>query len=162
MSWERAPSDYGLPKQNHKPVVNPEYDLDASEYERLAVDVAAMTLTAAKALVVVSAAASTSATTGTMLRWHNARWGGTDAVKPTIARTATGAYTITWSTSQEDLNPTADRVSTSAVSFSCAQCTPQGSTPAMVVVSCASNVVYVKTFNAASAATDVDFMLSVY
>lgn len=131
MGWEKDPStDFGLPKSNFKPVVNPTTDLDASEYEEVAVTLAGYTMAADKAWVAVSAGTAAS-TSGQMLKAHGAIWGNTSTVAPTVARASTGSYTITWATSYTDINPTPARVSTAAVNLEFASVSPT-SPPAAV------------------------------
>lgn len=109
-------ADLGLPFTNFSDVADPQTDLDATLYETACVAVAGLTHTAARAVVVVSGAAGagTAATTGVLLRTHFAVWGDTDAVKPTVTRTATGSYTVAWAASYADLNPTSSRAVTAA------------------------------------------------
>jgi hypothetical protein len=167
--YSSDPADFGLPKSNYNPVVDPTTDLDYAEYERCACACAAMTVSAFRAHIAVSAASTTAATTGTMVKAHSAVWGDTLAVRPTVARTATGAYTVTWAASYVDNNPTPSRQTSGAVSFTVAQATAQ-TPPAGYVLCCAmatvaANVATVQTAGITTAGTavavDCDFALSV-
>lgn len=109
-------TDLGLPFENATEVADPNTDVSATFYETLCITVAAMSHTAPRAWAIVSAAASGS-TTGVLLRDHDAMWGDTNAVKPTVTRTATGAYTVAWAASYQDLNPTPARVVTTATNL---------------------------------------------
>jgi hypothetical protein len=149
--------DCGLPKSNRSFVANPTTDLSYEEYESAAVGVMAQSHTAFRAHVLVDADASGGETITT----HDAVWGGTVGVKPTLARTGAGVYTITWTASYDDLNPTPARVVSHATNIRFAQATIAENAAGMIACTWTANVLTVRTWNAAGAATDIDFTASV-
>jgi hypothetical protein len=155
--------DLGLPYSNYAPVANPEYDPDATYFETAFCAVAGMSHTAARAWVVVSGAAASA---GLMVRDHAAAWGDTDAVKPTLARTATGAYTITWATSYVDLNPTVSRQATVATNLRACHSIANRATAAIITAymtaTGGANVCYVRTYTHAGTAANMRFSVWAY
>jgi hypothetical protein len=155
--------DFGLPMSDYAPVANPETDVSYYQLENMAIGVAGMSHTAPRAWVVVSGAAASA---GLMLRDHDAVWGDTDAVKPTIARSATGAYTITWSTSYVDMNPTVSRQATVAVDLRACHAIANRATSAIVTAyitaTGGANVCFVRTFTHAGTAANMRFSVFAY
>ena len=137
--------DFGLPKENYSEVRNPRTDFSAAEYERIACAVAGLSYAAPRAWCVVSASAVAD---------HRAMWGESSAVVPTVSATATGVYSITWPASVQDLNPTADSVTTTATQFYTADaCIHSTSGQVTAIVSAANKItVYTRT-KAGTAAT---------
>jgi len=78
------------------PVVDPTTDLPAEAMNELRSDAAAMTRTAARAVVVFTAGAVPAVT------MHDAVWGNTPGVKPTVVRSMAGVYVVTWPASVTD------------------------------------------------------------
>lgn len=86
-------------KVNSHPVEDPTTDLDADQDNIARADVAGMTHTAFRAFVRFTAAT----TTGALIRVaHDATWGNSSLVAPTLARSSTGTFTITYATTQTD------------------------------------------------------------
>lgn len=150
-------NDFGLPYSNYAPVADPTTDLSASSFENLAIAAAALTHTAPRAWAVVSGAATTA---GVMLVDHAAMWGDTNAVKPTVARVSTGAYTLTWASAYPDLNPTPARQVTAAVSLRTA--TLQMHEQGRGIVTVSGNVATVSTFANTTTAANKRFTVWVY
>ena len=98
-----TPETYGPPLEDYDEVVDPETEISATKLEALAVDVAACTY------VVPRAWASVQVGSPATVSAHNAVWGSATAVKPTVAKVATGIHKVTWPTSTRNLNPTYDR-----------------------------------------------------
>lgn len=87
---------YGGAISNYAAVVDPDVDEDAVFRNRYAGNVAMMTQTAVRAMVSfvgVTGATPTDPGSGFI---HSAVWGAGVAVKPTVARTGTGIWTVTW------------------------------------------------------------------
>lgn len=86
---------YGGPKGNMFPVEDAKTQIDQAEYNRLLEDVAQGTRTGRKAWVsfLTSAAA---APIGIAVHSGKSYWGITAGAHPTIEKTATGLYTITY------------------------------------------------------------------
>lgn len=99
----RTIGNYTGPKVDAKPVANITTQLPASAWNRQAEDTAQLTRTAPRAIVVFTATAvappTTVASANVTVR---SLWGTGDAQKPTISKTATGRYTLTFSTSYND------------------------------------------------------------
>ncbi len=91
---------YGGPHVDAKPVENPQSQVSASSYDRQSEDTAQMTRTAARSTVEFLTNASTNPPAGDVS--HESVWGSGDAQKPTVTRTGTGLYTITWAASYTD------------------------------------------------------------
>lgn len=93
--------DYGGPKANYAPITDPTTDEDAADRNRYACDVAMMTHTAPRAFVRF-VAANGSAPTDPASNVHDAQWGSTVSVKPAVARTGEGVWTVTWPSTVDD------------------------------------------------------------
>lgn len=152
-------ADFGLPYDDYSTAKNSRTDLTAGKFESLCIAVAALTHSAPRAWVVVSGAA-TAGTTGVMLVDHDAMWGSTNAVKPTVVRNSTGSVTVTWASSYADLNPTPDRQVTAAVSLRSAQVTP--TTAALFSVTVSGNAATVVTRATSGVVANRKFHLAVY
>lgn len=92
---------YGGSFQDQEPVANPENELAAAQFNRLAEDGAQMTRTSPKIMVrfATSAAAAPVSITVTDAA---SQWGEGNSYKPTVSKTATGTYTITYATEYDD------------------------------------------------------------
>lgn len=89
-------STYGGALSDYSPVVDPATDESAVFRNKYAANVAMMTQTAARALrsfVGQTAAEPIDPTVGFV---HAAVWGAGPSVKPTLARTSGGVWTVTW------------------------------------------------------------------
>lgn len=86
---------------NADAVVDPTTECDASFFNRLLAQVVMLSHTAPKAWV----SCTVSGGTVTIVD-HDAVWGNTSAVKPTVARTGAGIFTVTWASSYSDLQST--------------------------------------------------------
>jgi hypothetical protein len=95
-------SDYGAPYQNVRPVRDPTTQAAAERYNRMAEDVAQGTRTAIRAEVsfLTSAGVNGAISAGNVT--HFSVWGSGSAQKPTVAKTGTGQYTLTWATTADD------------------------------------------------------------
>ena len=149
--------DCGLPKSNRSFVANPTTDVSYAEYEAAVVGVMALSHTAPRAHVLVDADG-----TSPVLTDHDAVWGDTVAVAPTLARTSAGIYTLTWASAYDDLNPTPARAGEHTTNIRFAQATIAEATAGMIACTWTANVLTVRTWNAAGAATDIDFSAVVY
>jgi hypothetical protein len=90
----RTISSYGGPFQNEEAVVDPVSEVDAAFYDRMACDVAQTTLATGMTWFSFTVDAANVSVSGV--------WGNGSAAKPTVSKTATGTYTLTWTASFED------------------------------------------------------------
>lgn len=90
--------DYGAPKVDAEPVENPTAEAAADEYNELTEDVAQMTRTADRFIVSFTTTATAAPTTATVT-YNWSIFGQGDSYKPTVAKTATGTYTLTYAAS---------------------------------------------------------------
>lgn len=153
-----APASYGLPKSNYDTVIDPTTELNAeTEFEPMAVDVAAMTYVAPRAWAFVAGDPVTP-----VVSYHSAVWGDTSGVKPAITRAAAGDYTITWTASQTDLNPTPARATSRAIAFTGAVVTIQGTAGGFGSALTTANTVRIMLFDKTGAADDIDAFVVVF
>lgn len=150
--------DCGLPKNDFSFVTNPLTDESYEEHEAHVVGVAAMSHTAARALVYVNGDGGGNES----IVDHRAVWGDTVGVKPTLTRNGTGDYTLTWASAYDDLNPTPARVVSHTVNIEFAVATITQDVVGHICVTWTANTVTVKTYDAASAAADYDFVVAVF
>jgi hypothetical protein len=87
-------STYGDAKSNYAPVEDPTTDEDAAHRNLYAANVAAMTQTAPRAICRFVGHGTTP--TDPASNVHFAVWGNDVSVKPVVAHSATGVFTITW------------------------------------------------------------------
>lgn len=93
--------DFGGPKANYAPVTDPTTDEDAADRNRYACDVAMMGHTAPRGFVrfvTTNGAAPTDPASNV----HDALWGSAVGVKPVVARSAEGVWTVTLPTTVND------------------------------------------------------------
>jgi hypothetical protein len=93
---------YGGALENYSPVVDPTTDEDATSRNKYAANVAMATHTLVRAIrsfVGVNGANPTDPVSGFV---HDAVWGSTPDVKPTVARTGEGVWTVTWPEEVDD------------------------------------------------------------
>lgn len=97
-------ANYGGPKSNGKPVEDPETDISDDEYNLLIEDSAQATQTVGRAWVRFPTVAGGSPPfdipSTTIV--HDTAWGSGASSRPTVTKTATGRYTITFPASQVD------------------------------------------------------------
>lgn len=153
-------TDYGLPKENRDALgpVDPHKEIDANEYERLAVDMAAAGHCVPRAMVKFTNTGGTTEVTD----WDSV-WGSSVSVKPTFTDNGAGDITITWAAAgYPDLNPTASKQVTTAPNFRFAHAMPITTTPTLhIAVSLTSNTVRVTSYDGA-VMKDCDFYVFVY
>lgn len=95
-------SAIGGTKTDYSPVEDSTTDVAATEWNTIANNVAGLSYTCPRAWRRFTTA-NTSAPTDPGSNSHGAVWGNDPSVKPTVARTATGTYTVTWTATQNDL-----------------------------------------------------------
>lgn len=93
-----APSTFGPPLRNFDTIEDPETDMDASAWNLLRTQVAAMALTSPKALVTFSISGGTV----TVLH-HASQWGSDAGSAPSVVRDDAGVYDITWLDEYSDI-----------------------------------------------------------
>lgn len=153
--------DFGGPIANYAAVTDPTTDEDAKFRNRYACDVAMMGHTAPRAFVrfvAVDGGAPTDPATFV----HDALWGSALAVKPVVARTGEGVWTVTWPTTVDD-ELTADDPSLGGgvthsvnIRFAAPFCTAVAGVLKFVTAEVTSpNVVTVRGFLAAGTADDI-------
>lgn len=149
---------YGGALNNAGPVEDPTTDRDAGAMNKALASVSGMTHTAVRAIVRFTAAASGGAM---VLVSHDAVWGNSNSVAPTLGRTGTGIFTITWPSSVTD-----ELTVSHTVALRYGTSNPRGSVfyqPQVVITS--GNVATVYVFNAGNAASDAvgaDFEVFAY
>lgn len=100
-------ANYGGAKANYAPVTDPTTDEDAADRNRYACDVAMLGHSAPRGFVrfvAVNGAAPTDPASNV----HDALWGSSVSVKPALARTGEGVWTITLPTTVDDELTTED------------------------------------------------------
>lgn len=142
--------------QNADAVVDPETEMAAAYMNRMIAQLAMVSHTLPRAWVRVTAGIAPSAAD------HDAVWGDGAGVAPTLARTGTGVYTVTWASAYDDLQDQAEehqltlRAASVSVSHSGAARIPQWTLTSATVVT-------VNVYDAAGAAADCDaFFLQVW
>lgn len=134
-------STYGGAKSNYASVEDATTDLDATQYNIMAANVAGMTQTAWRAWCAFVGKAS-SPPDDPSSNVHGAVWGNGLSVKPTVARTGTGVYTVTWPTTVTDELGTSHTVNLRRACWNI-----EGTTPFEVTVTLTSvNVATIRTF----------------
>jgi len=91
---------FGAPYQDYDVIVDPTTELGSGPMNRLIAQVVATGHTAPRAWVKV-------AVSGTVytIADHDAVWGSTSGVRPTVTRTGLGVGTVTWAAAYADLQP---------------------------------------------------------
>lgn len=97
----RSLDDYGGPIANYAPVKDPTTDEDCKFRNRYACDLAMLTHTGAVALVSFVGVNGGNPTDPTGFV-HDARWGSSNPVKPTVVRTGEGVWTVTYASTFND------------------------------------------------------------
>lgn len=100
MGFIRRLDDYGGPMANYADVVDPNTDEDAKFRNRYACDTAMLTHVSPVAIFRFITVAGGAPTEPTFV--HDARWGNSAFVKPIVARTGTGVWTVTWPSLVDD------------------------------------------------------------
>lgn len=93
--------NYGGPKANYAPITDPTTDEDAADRNRYVCDVAMMSHTAPRGFVrfvAVDGAAPTDPASNV----HDALWGSAVGVKPAVANTGEGVWTVTLPATVDD------------------------------------------------------------
>jgi hypothetical protein len=140
---------------NADAVIDPTTDMDATFQNRLTAQAAMLSHTAPRAWC------RCTVTAGVIARAdHDAVWGSTSAVAPTVARSGTGVYTVTWASSYDDLQSTPEAHTTALRG---ASVTGYLASTAVIVNGylSGSRVATVTSYNAAGVAADVDQFLVV-
>jgi hypothetical protein len=148
-------STFGGPYRDFDNIEDPETDVGSDALNKLITQVVQLSHTAPRAWVRVAAGAAPTLTD------HDAVWGNTAGVAPTLARTGTGVYTVTWAATYNDLQATPE---SHAVNFRAALPAPKSASARFLHYDLTSSrVVTVKSFDAAGSPADVDeFTLTVW
>ena len=155
MTEPRKVSDYGGPKANAVTLSDPTKYVSATEYGRLTDDCAQMTATTYKAWVHFPTALSLGPVTPSAGGSHMGTGSGN---LPTVARTGTGVYTVTYPASWVDDSGILGQPGASeSIAFIDSGGAVRGSTPGHVQTSESGNVITVYVFDPASsfAASDL-------
>lgn len=149
-------ADYGGPYVDRGVKRDPSYQMGANQGNRFLVDTAQATRTVPRATVLFQLATSGSTIDPANVT-HTSVWGSGSTEKPTVARTGTGVYTVTWASSFDDEMPAPNTVTESVVfTFAEGQPNVRGATDGRArVVSIISNVVTVQVYNTANALSDL-------
>lgn len=149
MTTPRDLSDYGAPYDDELPVENPAVEQSAAFYNRHAEDAVQHSRTSEKAVIdflSITSVATVSAA-NVNCRMHLGTGGST---KPTVARTALGAYTITFASSYLDGLNESETVSLFKATGFVESLTVVGHVQATV----SGSVISVQCFDMAGAAAD--------
>jgi len=103
---------FGPAMKNYDAIVDPETDLDATHWNRITAQLAAVSQTAPKAVVTITIAAGIA----TVVQ-HRAQWGNDASVAPVVTRTSAGALTVVWPTLVNDLQAAPESHAVSIVGF---------------------------------------------
>ena len=150
----------GGPFQDEEAIVDPTSEVAAAFYNRKAEDVAQMTGACGFSwfsFITQTSGASVSAANVAV----SGMFGSGSAAKPTVARTGTGTYTLTWPTEFDDalvgVTGMESVAETQSVAFTfAAQPNVMGATNGYArVTSLASNVVSITVYNTSDAASDL-------
>lgn len=153
--------NYGGPKANYAPVTDPTTDEDAADRNRYVCDVAMMGHSAPRGFVrfVAADGADPSDPASNV---HDAMWGSSVSVKPAVARTGEGVWTVTLPTTVDDELTTEDaslgggETHTVNVRAAVAQATAVAGVLVHAVAELTSaNVITVRGFTAAGTADDI-------
>lgn len=93
---------YGGPYSNERPVEDSTTEVDAPFFNEMASDTAAGTRTAVRAWVAFDGLTYTSGAQSIAVVDHDAVWGASGAVEPTIVQNPAGTYTLTWPATVDD------------------------------------------------------------
>lgn len=99
---------FGAPYQNADTVVDPTTEVESDYINRLIAQVTMLSHTAPKAWVRCTVSGLVVSVAD-----HDAVWGNTPAVAPTVARIGTGHFSVTWATAYDDLQATPESHSVS-------------------------------------------------
>ena len=94
---------YGGQKQNRQQPANAQFDYDALQLTQAFSDVAGMTNTAFRAILVIQLGNDTGEIAPTLVSW-NATWQTATPTVPILANVSRGVFTITFPTSVSDEN----------------------------------------------------------
>lgn len=141
---------FGGEKRNVRPIRVPDAEVDADEFNALVGSVVGASHTACRAWARVTISGGTAT-----LADHDAVWGSTDAVKPTVARASAGRFTVTWATSYDDLRDTPDTHTTNIRAADVSAYHASSSRISMAAAT-AANVITVRVDDAAGSAADPD------
>jgi hypothetical protein len=151
----RTLGDYGAPFVNRLPVEDPQGQLDADQYNRVAEDLAQLTRTAWRAVLSFPTDASSNPTV-TRLR---SVWGSGVSLYPSIVRTGAGVYTVTFATTFTDGLAASESTALDFAQATLGDSTTAGFARAAVT---SANVLTVRTFNSSWAASDLGGSIPVF
>lgn len=160
MATSKTIASYGGPYLDRKTVSDPSSQMAARKGNRLLEDAAQMTRTNARARVAFQLATSGSSIDPANVT-HCTMWGSGSTEKPTVARTGTGEYTITWPATLPDGvgDPDVDGIGDDeAVVFTFEEGAPnvRGSTDGRArIATIVSNVVTIKVYDTTNALSDL-------
>lgn len=139
--------DYGGPYTNQHQTEDPTAEMDAGFGNQELCDVAMMTATANRAWVIFTGVTYTSGTLSVTPDDHDAQWGSSTGVRPTVGETSAGVYVITWAANQTD-----QLGATRAINIRFPRATAYGVDGLRAkVISWTANTVTINTFSSGSA-----------
>ncbi len=97
MATPKTIGNFGGPFTDAVPRTDPETEMDSDEGNALLETVAHMSNTSPKAIVRLATHTGAAGALGTTMVSHRSHWGSGDGQKPTVTKTATGRYTIAYS-----------------------------------------------------------------
>lgn len=145
---------YGGPFVDQEPVHNPQTQQSADQGNRVFRDVAQLTRTGIRAWVSFKTSAGSAGAydPSDVNAWSI--WGGSTSAKPTVEKTATGLYKVTFATSYLDELDNAETVSFSFASASHIADPAVIQAPGPQIASLTANTVSVAVFSSAWALSD--------
>jgi hypothetical protein len=158
MAQNRTNASYGAVFVDESVVQKPTSELPADKFNRLAEDVAQMTRTSTKGDLKFSTT-TTAAVVAVSVTFGQSQWGTGSGQYPTISKTATGTYVITYPTTYDDalIGTAAALVAeTEAVSLDVARGSIMSSSAkGYVICTSAANVVTAYVYNTSDALSDL-------
>lgn len=153
MTTPRSAASYGCPKHDPNPIISdPTGTVSAAEFCRVASDLGQLTNTTYKAWVKFPTTTSGNPTASS----GQSHMGVGSGQLPTIVRTTTGTYTVTYPSSWTDDSQTVGGVGkTETISFVDSRGDVVGSTKGDVQTSESGSVVTAYVFNASNALSDL-------
>jgi hypothetical protein len=145
--------NYGGPYEDAEPVANPQTEMAADFGNTLLEDVAQLTRMGSRARVSFVPVA-TAAVVAVVVASHRSVWGSSDTQKPTISKTATGVYAITWPSTQIDGNGVVETLAFTGASAGIVHASTNYPDPR--VQSVTANVVTVRVTNNAAPPVNAD------
>ena len=146
---------FGGQLNDYSPVVDPTTDRPAAGTNQAYSSIAMVTHTAPRAWCRFVTSATTPALATN--NGHDAMWGSSSGVKPTLLRNSIGNYSVTWPLTVTDEMGVSHTVNLRAVKVS-----SEGPTNGFITATVSGNIVTVLTFSASNSANDLGGNTTIY